>query len=142
VQFYLTNLKEGELHKLEFNATRYLIPYENKGCKMQQHIQSSLEANMTKEQFMETFETLFVNQAKQNNFNLSFSLLKLFIKILSHELRNINGNWFYDQTDHYRRFKLQLMRVIVKLIAQNIRPSIESQSKQNFANKAGKGNNK
>jgi hypothetical protein len=142
VKFYLTNLKEGELDRIEFNETRYLIPYKNKGCKMQQHIQSSLEANMTKEQFMETFETLFVNQAKENNFNLSFSLLKLFIKILSHELRNINASFFYDQGEDYKRLKVQLMRVIVKLVAQNIRPSIESQSKQDFANKAGKGNNK
>lgn len=135
-QIYLENLKSGGLGNLEFNATRFLIPYRTKGKKMESNTANSLIAFQQFEQFMEAYTELLLKPGKEMNIDISFSLVKLFTKILSHELRNLNANGVYMMSDDYRRLKVDLMRLVSKLVLRNIQPSVRSKSKQENADKA------
>ena len=92
--------------------------------------------------FKEAFTFLFLDQMTINKCQPSFALMKLFTKIVSHELRNLNSNWFYDESSDHQRLKLELMSLITRLVARNILPSIQSRSKQETANKADIGKDK
>lgn len=135
-EFYSENIKSGAVERREYlNATRFLIPLPGAGDKIESSHKKRLLGSQQREHVVEAFEQLFVAEAKKNGFSPSFALLKLFTKIVSHELRNLNSNSIYDQSEDYRRLKLGVMPLIARLVCRNIQPSVQSRSKQEQANK-------
>lgn len=134
-EFYMENIKSGAVERREYlRATRFLIPLPNAEEKIETSHRQKLLKSQTKAQVMETIEALFIAEAKRNEVLPSFSLLKLFTKVVSHELRNLNSNFIYDMSKDYRKLKLELMPLITRLVFQNIQPSVGSRVKQESAN--------
>lgn len=133
-EFYFENIKSEAIERREYlNATRFLIPLRTRCEKIESKHRKKMSSSQHRNQVIEAIENLFVAEAHEN-FSPSFALLKLFIKIVSHELRNLNSNSIYDMSEDYRRLKLQLMPLIIRLVNRNIRPSVQSRLKQKKAN--------
>ena len=102
--------------------------------KVQDNFQANFENEIKVEKCIPQLQKFFVNKLKEQNIEPSYSLLKTFSKIISHEFRNLNSHFIFKGEDCFEK-KYFLMNFMLDLTIENITPSKKSREKQEEVDK-------
>ena len=133
-EFYRQCVRASRSDQLSFSKANVLSSF-SKQSKIKREFRKELESRQTKEMVQEAFSELFVEPLKKLNRKPTFSLMKLFCKIASHELRNLNSSYFFQISENHPQFKADIMRLMLKLVVRNILPSASSRLEQEKTSK-------